>query len=145
VRPPADAIAEARRSELDVAWLAGDSQHGTKRAKTCCASTVKTNTACCQDIVAKERAETSKHGGCDHCATAPAKPSKKSGGGQIVVWRAMKCHGNSLNWLAAVPVLIDVQPSFAHDLSPAGWLGAAASDSAVGIPLDLAVPPPERV
>jgi hypothetical protein len=142
VRPPDHAIAEARRSGLDIAWL----QNPLKNlcAKSCCASKAATNPGCCKDVALRERAETSKHTGCAHCASVPATRTDKNGDSQIVVWRALKCHGNSLNWLAAAPVLIDVRPRMAQDLHLTYWLGESASDSAFGTSLDPAVPPPER-
>jgi hypothetical protein len=144
VRPPDDAIAAAVRSGLDVAWLQNPLKSKNLCAKTCCASKANSTARCCQTVASKKQPKTSKGGGCAHCATTPAAPSDNNGDNQFVVWRAMKCHGNSLNWLAAGPVLIDIRPSIAHQLPLTSWLGATASDSAFGSSLDPAVPPPEQ-
>ena len=41
----------------------------------------------------------------------------------IVAWQAMKCRGDSLNWLAATPALIPMHVEPSHELPLIAWLG----------------------
>jgi len=48
-----------------------------------------------------------------------------------------------MNWLAAVPTLINVQVDFAFEASPSTWLARTISDRAFGTSELPTVPPPE--
>jgi hypothetical protein len=72
-------------------------------------------------------------------ATVPAKAVD-----HVVGWRALACHGQSLNWLAAVPTLISASPELTDQLPLVAWLGPHTSQvgrCVVDLPI---VPPPER-
>jgi hypothetical protein len=62
----------------------------------------------------------------------------------VVMWRALACHGQSMNWLAAVPTLIVDRPQVSYALPIIAWLGPAHSETADSGSLSPEVPPPER-
>jgi hypothetical protein len=121
VQPPKFALDEARRMGIDAA-NAGDAQTCIAQARPCCAA----KTTCCQS------------------KPEQAKPPV-SGNENIVAWRALACHGQSLEWFAA-PVVTLSSPLDACDfLPPVAWL----RPSAVVLPNVRSdtpdTPPPERV
>jgi hypothetical protein len=125
MRPPEYAIDEARRQKIDLCWL--DNHAESPGEKTCCAAKVGHGKLCCcrhsDEHVAKDNSETASH---------------------IVVWRALACRGQSMNWFAAVPTLIAVRHELADRLPLTSWLGPPISvraDGVAGVPV---VPPPER-
>jgi hypothetical protein len=137
VRPPEYAIAAAQAAGLDLAWL------GVKSLPPCCSK---------RATVACEHAEHSCCKGGHHelltvKAPSPCPLPKGEGshqGDHIVAWRALACHGQSLNWLAATPTLVVARPVFSHDLPLAAWLGPAASEAAELLPVIPELPPPEQ-
>lgn len=144
VRPPEYAIAQARLTGIDLAWMGipkcGSACGPTKPA--CCTQAAAASTpACCQ----KKAATCCAHGISSCCAQHHDEPNNNSTEThQIVAWRALACHGQSMNWLAAVPTLIVVRPEVSHVLPIIAWLGPATSETAECIVVDLDVPPPER-
>jgi hypothetical protein len=125
VRPPEFALAEARRSGLTF---------------PCNPSLAGTCNACCKrsDRVA------SVHKVRPCCTQRDDLPSNDHSPGHVVAWQALKCKGHSLNWLAAVPILIRVQPQFAHRFPLIALLGPVASDNIEHLSEEPAVPPPKR-
>jgi hypothetical protein len=142
VRPPAFALAKARQRGFDLSWLDAG---GTKRCSTdrpCCAArTSPVETSCCppQQTATPNKLVRS----CCIQAKPKALAAGESKGPRVAVWQAMKCQGQSLNWLAAVPTRVVVQIEFSHLLPFFGWLGPPASDDADASPTVPAVPPPE--
>jgi hypothetical protein len=111
------------------------------RVATCCSrDSSESRSACCQKQIATcgAHAESS----CSAHHNDEHKHSNKPN--SIIAWRALACHGQSLNWLAAAPTLIIVPPEMSHELPLVAWLGPATSDSAKCIAVDPDVPPPER-
>ena len=143
VRPPDHAIAEARVAGLDLAWL-GASKSGSSdgaRVATCCLrASNKPLPACCQKQFATCGGPAEPF--CSARYNDEHKHSNKLNG--IIAWRALACHGQSMNWLAAVPTLIIVRPEMSHELPLVAWLGPATSDCAAWTAVDPDVPPPER-
>jgi hypothetical protein len=125
VRPPEYAIEDARREKIDLCWL--DDPAESRAAKTGCLAKAGCNKPCC----------------CCHHDDPPATGSDRTAG-SIVVWRAMACGGQSMNWLAAVPSLIAVRQELADRLQLISWLGPPTSTCADGIADEPVVPPPER-
>jgi hypothetical protein len=142
VRPPDFAIAAARQSGLDLAWLEnrGDGPHAESCSEACCgtgatsepATSRKSIAACCENVPRS----------C--CATVKSQQQRSSDTDNIVAWRALRCHGHSLNWLAAVPTLIIVRPGLSLDRPIFAWLGPTTSEGADGLSVHPDVPPPER-
>ncbi len=142
VRPPDFAIAQARAAGFDLSWL-------EKRGETRLASR---SNSCCDP--GKGSAAQS---GCERprevsptkivhsCCSQRREPrSENTTGGTVVGWQALKCGGHTMNWLTAVPTLIDVRTDFALDISPSTWLAPTNSDIAFGTSDLPTVPPPER-
>jgi hypothetical protein len=125
VRPPEYAIDEARHQGIDLCWL-DDPSYSSTTAKICCASKTGSGKPCC----------------CCHHDDHGKDASKVAR--SIVVWRAMACGGQSMNWLAAVPTLISVRLEAADRLLLISWLGPHTSACADGIADEPIVPPPER-
>lgn len=125
VRPPEYAIDEARRQRIDLCWL--DEPAGSQTAMKCCAAQGGQNKPCC----------------CCHHDDAAAKDSDRAAS-RVVVWKALACGGQSLNWLTAVPTLIAVRHEPADRLPLVAWLGPPISACADGIADEPVVPPPER-
>ena len=160
VRPPEYAVAEAQQAGIDLAWLGVKPTAGAgapRLAKT----GVSTTTACCNGVAVQVPLKAlpscchSKQSCCNHshdeslAAKAPSPYALPKGEcskqvDHIVAWRALACHGQSLNWLAAVPTLIVARPAFSHDLPLVAWLGPAVSETAESAFSCPDVPPPER-
>ncbi len=142
VRPPDFALAEARLVGLDVSeWLPGEDCCTSAAESTCCTerSAPAAEAVCCchcePAVVVVERRVT-----C--CASVEPKAHPKTD--FVVAWRAMKCNGQSLDSVAAVPMLISDRPQPAGELHFAYWLQAPASSVAAGVSHLPPVPPPER-
>jgi hypothetical protein len=130
VTPPAFALAEAKRAGLDAKGqpiVQAKVVTAAVLAKSCCS---KKRTCC--DSHTKS------------CCESHQAPKSETKSDFIVAWRALACHGQSLQWLAAVPTLIAVELEFSNDLAPTAWLRPPAS--LVASPLSDAPtsPPPER-
>jgi hypothetical protein len=126
VRPPEYAIDEARRQKIDLCWL--DEPAGSQMVKSCCVAKAGNGKPCC----------------CCHRDDAAQKNSDKAAS-RVIVWKALACGGQSLNWLAAVPTLIAVSHELSDRLPLVAWLGPNISVWADGIADEPVVPPPERV
>lgn len=98
-----------------------------KSKRTCCSSHDK---SCCesQSLVTTDK----------------TKADDKNATDFIVVWRALGCQGQSLQWLAAVPSLITVEHEFSAHLPLAAWLGPHTSEAASPLYDTPTPPPPER-
>jgi hypothetical protein len=140
VRPPQFAIAAARDSGMDLAWLGiAKTQQSRCAAKASCCAHAHESPVSCQ-----------AEGTCCHaiassdCCTAHdrATPIKKTH--RVVGWMALGCHGHSLDWLAAVPSLISVESGLTNEVTPITWLGPARSESVRPLSDLPDVPPPER-
>jgi hypothetical protein len=125
VRPPDFAIAAASAAGYDLSWLDQRNQADAKlvcHSKNCCERTsAPAVRSCCSNK--KD--------------TQPART--------VVAWRALKCGGHSMNWLAAVPTLVSVHTDLAPVIAPPTWLPPPASDHQCGTAQPPIVPPPERV
>lgn len=146
VRPPEYAIIAAQTAGIDLAWLGiKTSTIAQANIRICCqktgdASAVKNLPPCCQKRLATTSAVAksccSSHNHDEHDATQQAD--------HFVAWRALACHGQSLNWLAATPTLVVDRPSLSHHLPLVAWLGPAASETATCVAQRPDLPPPER-
>lgn len=143
VRPPAFAIAKAKRAGAELSWLADkDDKNGAVKTKSCCVAKA-TNPARCTEHIVNVPATTGR--AC--CAVGhdkQAEPAGRNVAQHIVAWQALKCGGQSMNWLAAVPTLLLARPKFSHQLPLVARLGPALSETACCVSDDPAVPPPER-
>jgi hypothetical protein len=61
----------------------------------------------------------------------------------VAIWQSLKCKGQTMNWLAAVPTLIVAHQQQPHDLPFSNWLAPLASDHPTGAADRPAFPPPE--
>lgn len=130
VRPPDFAIAKARAAGDDLSWL--DDRNESQGQIACHAR------SCC-DRAAKDSAAMVVHSCCS-TKQAPKPVSEKTVG----AWQALKCGGQSMNWLAAMRTLLNVQIDFNVEIVPPIWLPPPTSDHAQGR-VDLpAIPPPKR-
>jgi hypothetical protein len=141
-RPPAFAIAEAKREGFDLRWLAGP-REATAAHSSCCAERTdgKANT-CCQSAGTSKEVSASTNC-CSKRIEKPEAQTQQDQSQKIVVWQAMTCQGQSLNWLAAVPSLVVVGPDIISPPTLFARLGSPSSDSALIVFADPAVPPPE--
>jgi hypothetical protein len=142
VRPPDFAIAQAKAARLNLSWLAkrGESDSADSVA-ACCASRQGCTTRTCCD----KQVDTAQHQSARSCSShRHQNPDATKTAQHVVAWRAMKCHGHSSNWLAAVPTLIVVRIELSHILPRVAWLGPAPSEAADSLSGDPAVPPPKR-
>ena len=140
VRPPEYAIAAAKLARLDLAWLGIKSSPQIATSASSCCRQVANSSAprpCCQ-----KRASAATCAGGQVCHKSGEKKSKNDG--QVVMWRALACHGQSMNWLAAVPTLIVARPQESYALPVVAWLGPAHSETAERGSSSPEVPPPER-
>jgi len=139
VRPPDFAVAEAHAAGFDLAWL---SSVGTGKlvcqAGGCCSHKHTANTRpCCQT-------KTTTAACCSQKPAATAdQDSPRETSSRVVGWQAQKCAGHSMNWLAAVPIVMfaETAPEFQPLL--ASLLGPVHSDSPAGTLDAPVVPPPE--
>jgi hypothetical protein len=137
VTPPAFALAEATKAGLDsrgnpltpkVIRVAVAAKPAV--TKSCCQSTH----ACCKSSAAARSC----------CKSKPDVNKQDESANFVVAWRALGCHGQSLNWLAAVPTLISVELSLSDQLPLVDWLGPHSSAVAGGVAPVPTPPPPER-
>lgn len=131
VRPPDSAIAAARRAGEDLGWL---SSGAAANDGTSCCRAAPREAACCA-----ETSDTAGHA----CCIAEENGQDIQVAASIVAWRAIKCRGQSLNWLTAVPTLVPPSPVVAAALKMADRLGPLTSDVAVGTREAPDSPPPE--
>ncbi len=148
VQPPDYAIAEAQTAGIDLAWLGiktsavvqTDHSSHCQNASTVVVSVAKNLSPCCQERLAAAAAVAKSccgaHNHDEHETSHRAD--------HLVAWRALACHGQSLNWLAATPTLVVDRPAFSHDLPLVAWLGPAASETATCVAQRPDLPPPER-
>ena len=143
VRPPEFALVEARRAGLDTSPWNGSPKlvKATVAAKSCCSSknSVAAAPSCCSK-------KTAAAGTC--CSSKRDSKSddndRNNSDRNIIGWRALACHGQSLNWLAAVPTLITVELELADEFPLVAWLGPHSSDIAAGFDDAPTPPPPEH-
>jgi hypothetical protein len=127
---------------LDAAALAGlDSGGRPLDRKVVKVVLEKATPTCCHSKAGCCKTSTTEH---TCCASHDKPPTKVKKANVIVAWRALGCRGQSLNWLAAVPTLISVEPQLADQLALVAWLGPHSSEIAGGVPLVPTPPPPER-
>jgi hypothetical protein len=147
VRPPDYAIAAAKVAGIDLAWLGIKSPANSLAAlpsccqklagaapKPCCQQ--RTKPACCAK---KEKC----HDEGSHDEQVQHGEQLAKAGRHVVMWRALACRGQSLNWLAAVPSLIEARPLVSYELLPTAWLGPVVSELPACVAELPAVPPPE--
>jgi hypothetical protein len=140
VRPPEYAIDEARRQGIDLCWL-DDPANSSIACKTCCLATAGHGKPCCcchHDDTMNDTAT------APHCCSERHQHATSDAANRIVVWKALACGGQSMNWLAAVPTLIAVRFDFTDRLPLVTWLGPRISACADWIADEPVVPPPER-
>ena len=136
VRPPAFALAEARKAGLD--------DGGRPLAAKIVQVAVATKSNSCRSSPSEALLQV-----VDRQAhlllVARTQVRRQDDATRIVVgWRALACHGQSLNWLAAVPTLISVELELSDQLPLVAWLGPHSSDIAAGVADVPTPPPPER-
>lgn len=132
VRPPEYAIAEARRSGVDLAWL--------KVTTTVCAACEKPSAEPGADEglrVVRVR--------CSCCERHVHTKATSKTVDHVIAWRALECKGHSANWLAAVPTLIVSSCRPSQELPLIDWLGPAQSERADRTTDLPAIPPPKTV
>jgi hypothetical protein len=145
VRPPEFAIADARRTGINLAWLGDVTAHGTATHLNGVRGMICT-------IVDKPPAEPGAAGAFTRahvrCCCAKRHENANSNStrrGLIIGWKALNCQGQSANWVAAVPGLISANREQSIELPLIKWLGPALSevaDHSVDLP---AIPPPKTV
>jgi hypothetical protein len=140
VEPPKFVLAQARAANMDLSWLAGRSSACSPRATCCTKRPPNTVAACCQESQAAcdSSPETKQ---C--CTQSKQEIAPADDGEHIIAWRALACRGHSMNWLAAVPILIVPLPAQIEILSPAGHLVRTPSVVLLSVADSPAVPPPE--
>jgi hypothetical protein len=144
VRPPEFAIADARRTGINLAWLEDMTAHGTAahlngvHGMTC-------------TIVDKPPAEPGAAGSFTRahvrCCCAKQHENANSNStrtGLIIGWKALNCHGQSANWVAALPSLVSSACGQSDEPPLVEWLGPAISDTSDRVAVELLFPPPER-
>lgn len=138
VKPPAFALAEAASAGLD----SGGRPLTQKVIVAVVVNRVAlTKKSCCQ----------AKHSCCESaakshscCSSHKKQDDQQQATTFIVAWRALGCHGHSLNWLAAVPSLLSVELNLSDQLPLVTWLGPHSSEVAAGVSDVPTPPPPER-
>jgi hypothetical protein len=131
VRPPEFALADARDAGLDISRWDGGSKvvRVAVAARSCCETKAKAaSPSCCTKKTVANRT----------CCARESKPP------QMIGWRALACHGQSLHWLAAVPTLIPRPLDFSHELPLVAWLAPPTSEIAAVDGDAPTPPPPER-
>jgi len=138
VKPPDFALEAATLAGLD----AGGRPLSQKSVKVVTSFETKATTpSCCHSKAACCKSSTTGH---TCCSSHDKLQPKVETANVIVAWRALGCHGQSLNWLAAVPSLIFVELNLSDRLPLVARLGPVASESAAGIAAPPALPPPKR-
>jgi hypothetical protein len=135
VKPPEFALAAARDAGLDAGGrplvarvVVAKVVNAHLATKTCCRS----KRSCCS----------SHSKSCCSSHNHPKQQNDKTD--FIIAWRALACHGQSLQWLAAVPSLITVELELSDHLAPVAWLGPHSSEFASPLSDTPTPPPPER-
>jgi len=135
VRPPSFAIAQARAAGIDMSWLeTGEEVKLACYSRSCCEGAHAPAPRSCReqhDVASKPV----------HSCCSPAKNTQRDR--TVIAWHALQCGGHSMNWLAAVPTLINVRVDFPFEASSSTWLPTTLSDVASGTPDLPTVPPPE--
>lgn len=145
LRPPRFAIVAAREAGMELSWLANcDSTRPAFVAPTssCAERTCNSRPACCKnksDRVVSSKMKMART--C--CSESHDRPTEDGLAREVVGWRALGCHGLSLNWLAATPTLIGLRVELVDHLPWISWLGQPVSELAVGVS-DTPVPPPPQ-
>jgi hypothetical protein len=130
VKPPDFVLVAAREAGLN---SAGRPHAKPVRVATMTKSSCGIEHSCC-----------SSHDSKPSCA-ADAHPQHRSKQRDFVVaLRALACHGQSFQWLAAVPTLISVDLRVDVKLPLVAWLGPVLSDVAECVAILPSLPPPER-
>lgn len=130
VTPPAFALAEAQRTGIDAAGrplVSAKTVHATLAAKTCCSK----RRTCCDSHIKS-------------CCASHHKPKTVTKSGYIVAWRALACHGQSIQWLAAVPMLVTPELLLPNELPLADRLAPPTSAVAIESCDVPTTPPPQR-
>lgn len=140
VKPPAFALAEAKRAGLDASGQPINEK--IVRVALATKASAKTPT-CCQKKAASSCCKSSSKRSC--CSSQKAIAAKSDESRFVIGFRALACHGQSLNWLAAVPTLITIELNFADEFPLVAWLGPHSSDIASPFAETPTPPPPERV
>jgi hypothetical protein len=140
VRPPEYALAKARTAGLHIGWLA-DSSHVDQEPGKCCNATAGTGKPnSCRMTLTSASPRTNDPAFCKDQKDDPTAPA---GSTSLVAWRALKCRGQSMNWLVVTPTLIAFRMQGIERPPMIARLGAAMSERAVDIAQDPAIPPPE--
>jgi hypothetical protein len=129
IEPPAFALAEARKAGLDAV--------GRPLAKV--VNVAVATRSCCS---AKHSCCSSRQESC--CSSRAHKKQRDDRSDFIVGWRALACHGQSFDWLAAAPTLISVELIISDQLPLVAWLGPHVSEVAAGVAVPPTLSPPER-
>lgn len=132
VKPPAFALAEANRIGLDAGGrpLVAKAVNVAMSTKRCC----RAKRDCCKSSAAKHTC----------CSSHEESKPEIDAANYFVAYRALGCHGQSINWLAAVPTLISVELELTDQLALVDWLGPHSSAVAGGVADVPTPPPPER-
>ncbi len=125
VRPPEFAIAEARRTHIDLAWLM------EPRASCCARDLVAAFPSCC-------------HATHSCCGDHHEEQSNGNAQNRVIGWKALNCQGHSGLWMAAVPTLVHVSLDLTLQLPRITRLGPPTSEIAAGISDVPTPPPPQR-
>ncbi|MGD9635697.1 MAG: hypothetical protein AB7G28_14740 [Pirellulales bacterium] len=130
VKPPDFALAAAKAAGLDANGerLTPKVVQVKLATKSCCSS----KRSCC-----------SRGASCCSSHNHRSEPNEEQST-FFVAWRAMACHGQSLQWLAAVPSLITVDLELSDHLALVAWLGPHSSDASSPLYDTPTPPPPER-
>jgi hypothetical protein len=139
VKPPAFALAEAKRAGLDAAGQPISTK--IVRVSLAAKSAAKTP-ACCQSKTSSSCCKSSSERSC--CSSRKVDVVKSDESNFVIGFRALACHGQSHNWLAAVPTLICIELNLADEFPLVAWLGPHSSDIAAGVSDAPTPPPPER-
>jgi hypothetical protein len=145
VKPPEFAIAAAKAQGLDVYWLAEGRRciAFAPRRSACCAKSPAPRSCCHESPVVEENP--AAHSCCEHDRAGTSVKPGPASAHHVVVWQALKCRGQSMNWLVAAPALVNLQPEISHELPLVAWLEPMLSDLAERRTDDPAVPPPESM
>jgi hypothetical protein len=143
IRPPEFVIASARVAGFDLNWIADKNRLRSQRAgRTCCRDDDRERAAaCCQERIAATTANAVRP-----CCVPPERIEDESTigrSGRVLGWQALKCRGQTQNWLPGVPPLIASRCALSHEMPRVLWLGPISSERADSTSLIPAIPPPE--
>jgi len=136
VKPPDFALEAATVAGLDSGGrpLSGKVVKVAMVAQPATSSCGRSKASCC-------KSSTNEH---TCCLSHNKPPTDAKAAKFLVAWRALGCHGQSLNWLAAVPTLVSVDLKLSDQLPLIAWLGPVVSDAAQSVAAPPMLPPPER-